>query len=265
MHAFAICCLLLTHTDDAPAKGKAPIAYAAKFSGQSYIRVRESANIIDLEGDFTVELWVRWDGRAEAMFCGKSAWPSMTLGRASKKVDNDDEKEIEEVTDECGWEIRGMIIKRRPTIVFSVGVEDKQWLHLESRIEQNGSPWHHVAVCRKQDELKMFVNGEPVANRSIKKLRLLDSPMDIHLGPQPYTNLKDKFDGSIRGFRVSSASRYDGRFKPGDQWTNDDETALLFDFLDVDGTTIHDASANGLRGECVEAKVIRRQVGLLDP
>jgi hypothetical protein len=37
-----------------------PEAHAAKFTGQSYVEIRNSTGAVNLNADFTIELWARW-------------------------------------------------------------------------------------------------------------------------------------------------------------------------------------------------------------
>ena len=52
---------------------------SAQFAGRSYIEIQKSAGALDLDHDFTIEMWAKWQ-RPDAwdVFAGDEAWPSMS-------------------------------------------------------------------------------------------------------------------------------------------------------------------------------------------
>ena len=120
----------------------------------------------------------------------------------------------------------------------------------------NSYAWFHIAVCRKANEVTMFLNGRRVANLSVAGKKLLNSPSPMYLGVRKYAHVDRFFEGRIRGFHASTAAKYTANFNPPVKLTKDDKTLVLFNFAGASGRTVVDESGNHRDGLLEGAKLV---------
>ena len=166
--------------------------HAAQFTGRSYIEIQNSAGALDLDKNFTIEMSAKWH-RPDAtdVLAGDEAWPSM-----SNEVP---------VVGEHGWTLRKHRVDNQNIIDFTVG-SDQSWLSLTAPIPANSYARFHVAICRHDDDLTMFLNGRRVGDLSVAGKKLLNSPSPMYLGVRKHAWANRTFEGQIRGFHASAAA-----------------------------------------------------------
>ena len=210
--------------------------YAARFSEQDYVEVRNSAGMLNLNRDFTIELWARWPANSKAEFlAGDEAWPEM-----SKQL---------VIDAECGWVIRYGDFFGKPSLDFNVGVKDRRkWLSTNAPVRLSDH-WHHVAACRRDGIISLYLDGVPIAETSVDGVTLVPSPTLTYLGCRKNCHVDRKFNGEIAKFRMSSMARYRDAFKPEKEWEDDDQTLVLFNVeKPVRPGFLEDASGNNRMG-----------------
>jgi len=212
-------------------QGKADLP-AAKFADKDFVEIQNSAGLLKLNSDFTIEVWCRWNERQPyASLAADELWPKMSP--QSLAVDHD-----------CGWILRREAREIKPVLQFTVGTSMGEWLFLNAALPKRRpaaglSPWQHVAVCRSADSLGMFLNGKLVATDSISGIELVASPTPLYVGTRRDAHGNSRFDGLMRAFRVSQTCRYEKGFEPATFWAADEETLVLYNFsLDDDGMVV---------------------------
>jgi len=223
-------------------KATATDGIAAQFTGRSYIEIEKSVGALDLDHDFTIEMWAKWQ-RPDAwdVFAGDEAWPSM-----SSEVP---------VVGERGWTLRKQRVDNARIVDFTVG-SDSSWLGMTAPLPANSYAWFHIAVCRNANDVMMFLNGRRVANLSVAGKKLLNSPSPMYLGVRKYAHVDRFFEGQIRGFHASTAAKYTANFNPPVKLTKDDKTLVLFNFAGASGRTVVDESGNHRNGVLEGAKLV---------
>jgi len=223
-------------------KATATDGIAAQFTGRSYIEIEKSAGALDLDHDFTIEMWAKWQ-RPDAVdvLAGDEAWASM-----SSEVP---------VVGERGWTLRKRHADNGPIVDFTVGSESS-WLGMTAPLPANSYAWFHIAACRNANDVMMFLNGRRVANLSVAGKKLLNSPSPMYLGVRKYAHVDRIFEGQIRGFHASATAKYTANFNPPVKLTKDDKTLVLFNFAEASGRTVIDESGSHRNGVLEGAKLV---------
>ena len=197
---------------------------AVQFNGQRGIRLSETTNFLDLNKDFTIEMWVHipFDKNNPLYLAGDEAWPNM---HPNVKVPRP-----------CGW-----VLRTRPDLGMGVALDftiaaelpdntDSEWIGARGQPEPERQGFQHVAVCRTEDHILLFWAGRRYAALDCKGRRFVPSPTDCFLGPRDNGFFNRMFTGQISDFRISSKARYLEDFTPADRFELDADTLLLSDF-----------------------------------
>jgi hypothetical protein len=216
--------------------------YAAHFTGKSCIEIRDSAGMLDLNSDFTIEVCAKWRA-SELLECiaGDEAWTEM-----SPEV---------KVAEECGWTLRKVRSKGRDVLEFNVGT-DHGWLGLQSRVPKQQETWTHIAICRRENMLVLYVDGKRQTSAYVKGKRLIKSPTSLFLGVRHHAHADRKFDGFVRNLRVSSVARYTTSYTPSESFTSDDDTLVLYDFAEDSKDSIQDQSSHNRNGVLNQVELV---------
>lgn len=106
--------------------------------------------------------------------------------------------------------------------------------------------WVHLAGVIKNRTVQLFVNGEPMEAKQLPDKVNSKSGKTIQLGPN--------FSGKIRGVKISKTARFDKRFDPPQQFSNDADTLALYQFNEGFGDVLKDSSGNGYDGKIEGAR-----------
>jgi hypothetical protein len=225
---------------EAPDPG--PETGALRFTGRSYVELARTRGLLDLNRDFSIEMWARWSPLAEKplYLAGDEAWPGM-----SPNV---------HVPRPCGWVLRTTAPEGgRRAVDFTIAAgsgKESQWVRVVGAPGTDSGGWQHVAVCKSADEIRVYWNGKLHARQACKGQRFVASPTDLYLGVRQDAHVDRSFDGDVREFRLSSAVLYTRDFHPEPVWhLVEDRTDLVFlDFWHNDGANIRDASGKEHHG-----------------
>src|SRR2546429_72524 len=110
--ALALAAALAVRGDEPPDPG--PVVLTQRclhFTNRDRVELKDTKGLLDLNGTFTVEAWVRWDAniRAEHYLMGDEAWPGMSPDIPA--------------TVPCGWVLRMSAPDRTGTrkLDFTIG------------------------------------------------------------------------------------------------------------------------------------------------
>lgn len=123
----------------------------------------------------------------------------------------------------------GVALSRRDTLIDPYGI----------------GRWTHVTLVCKE-KLVLYLDGQ-----------LQTATLPIRNGQQridPKQVFDLKFNGLIRGARISKGARYEKDFTPEKRLTPDKDTLALYHFEEGTGDVVQDASGNGYDGKIVDAK-----------
>ena len=214
---------------------------ALAFEKRDYVEIEGTKNF-NLSAAFTVEMWVTWSIREHdrQYLFGDEAWPGM-----SEKIP---------VKQESGCALRTTPLSRRLRAVELVLGSTNGWLVVTGKEVPELGGWHHIAVSKSPQMLRLFRDGKLDAEKTCTGVTFNSSPTNLFLGVRQYGWKDRSFQGGIRMFRISSSARYEKSFKPQRTFAQDADTVVLFDFSDVKGDRIPDVSGNNHEGLIVGAR-----------
>ncbi len=134
---------------------------------------------------------------------------------------------------------------------FTVNVEsengEKMVCTSSSKQLPGSGSWVHLAGVIKNRTIQLFVDGEPMELKQLPNNVNSKSGNAIRLGGSP-------FSGKIRGVKISKTARFDKRFDPPQQFSNDADTLALYHFNEGSGEVLKDSSGNGYDGKIEGAR-----------
>src|SRR5262249_14214505 len=134
------------------------------LTGQNRVELANTAGIIDLNGDFTVEMWVKFARGDVQYFAGDETWPGVA------KVDRP-----------SGWVLRiaedeRMNFTAGATITDRPGVE---WAQERGDVIVFDDDWHHLAVSSSREGIHVFLDGRPYLHMKTANIRFMNSPFNM--------------------------------------------------------------------------------------
>jgi hypothetical protein len=201
---------------------------------------------IDVQFDFTIELWLKLDGNTNQSGTCKTGGDSWINGNAL--VDRD-------IFDQGDFGDYGISIYGQ-RVAFGVNNGSTGNTICGSQALNDGQ-WHHIAVTREEQtgQLRIFVDGKldaqgsgPRGNISYNDARVADYVNEPHLvlGAEKHDYDRQNypsFHGWVDELRISDIVRYSGEFaRPSQPWSPDEATMGLFHFDEGSGTTVADSS-----------------------
>jgi hypothetical protein len=214
-----------------------------RFKDTDRIELEESQGLIEVNGAFTVEAWVRWeiDSTEKPQYLmGDEAWPEMSPELRAKR--------------NCGWVLRttGLEDGKKRSLDFTIGVSfngKSEWLRVLSPPQRCAEKaWQHVAICKSTERIELFWNGKLVGKKACRGLKFHEAPTNLYLGVRDHAFADRSFGGDFRAFRISSKVRYHNDFKPVKSFEKDKTTTLLLDFAAAEKDKIPDISGNNHHG-----------------
>lgn len=167
------------------------------IDGKSGIRLTDTADLVDLNKDFTIETWVRFPvaDRRMLFLAGDEAWPNM-----NPKVS---------VTRASGW-----VLRTRPgpksgvAFDFTVACEladgkKSDWITTCGEPVEVFAGFQHLAVCRLADRITLYWNGRRHASLDCTGKQLVPSPTECFVGPRENGHANRFFAGDFAEFRLS--------------------------------------------------------------
>lgn len=212
-----------------------PLRYAGIFENNAYIEIEKSEGLLDLNKDFTIEMWLGWQpsGRNE-YFAGDEAWPSM-----SSQI---------QVQHECGWVLRKLARKDYEVLDFTFGCKESGWVSVKGQFQKTTDAVHLV-VSRYRDVISVIANGQLVAQKDVKGLTILPAPTPIYLGPRKHGHQRT-FEGGIGFLRLANAAySRTAPFQPQLIEASDEHDLVFYDFRKIENGKLVDlavVSRNGL-------------------
>jgi len=201
-------------------------------------------------GDFTIEMWLK--AEPDSLL----AWGGCRAG----------------LREGTSWLAGHVVLDRSQTstasfiglslfgdaVAFGVGDED----YVEGGVCEpayfNSGEWHHLAAVREGTTLRVFVDG--TSTRALEDYQAgdlsyqgTDTPEAAAiLGGWKSRNTVAPWTGWIDDLRISTVARYPASPRPDGPLEADADTALLYHFDTIQGTTVIDSSVadpvNGTRG-----------------
>jgi len=190
-------------------------------------------------GDFTIEMWLKaepdsliaWGGCRSAVGEGTS-WLEghVVLDRTQAGAPSF-----------IGLALFG------DAIAFGVGDQD----YVEGGVCEpayfNGGGWHHVAAVREGTALRVYVDGastHPLADYQAGDLSYQGAASggNMILGGWKARNTVAPWRGWIDELRISTVARYPAEPTPDSPLEADGDTAVLYHFDDIQGSTVLDSS-----------------------
>jgi hypothetical protein len=212
-----------------------------RFRNKAYVELADSDGLLDLNGNFTIEMWVRWHEGVQYLV-GDQAWRGVAapVERAS------------------GWILR---VKpgpdRRGALELELAATNVEWLFLSGQPVLGPERWHHLAVSKTPDAARLFSNGKLYAAKPCKAEKFVPCPSPLYLGVRKDSPPDRSINAEVRAFRVSGKALYIKDFSPAQTLDKTASTLVLLDFSLGQGKTIPDLSGHNHSGTLVGAEWAR--------
>src|SRR5262249_31835123 len=157
-----------------------------------------TAGMIDLNGEFTVEMWVKF-GKELNYLAGDETWPG-----------------VAKVERPYGWVLR---IREDKRLDFTAGAGIAGRPGLQWAGGRGGGPvgcdddWHPLAVSGGREGIDVFLDGKPYLHQTKSNITFMNSPFNIFLGPAALT-IDRPVNCHFKAFRVSGKQHYSQSFTP---------------------------------------------------
>jgi serine/threonine protein kinase len=225
-----------TRPSPIPKASSSDAAPSLLLTALDHVELADTADMLDLNGAFTVEMWVHFDDGIQ-YFVGDEIWP------ASKH------RGIER---SYGWVLR---IQEDQRMNITIAGKDEEWFRFEGPTLKFDDQWHHIALSKNAKVLRVFLDGNIYLTADTAGVRFLNSPLNLFLGPNN-THLRS-INCSFRGFRVSSSQLYEAPFVPAREFSKTGDTLLLLDFSVGAGISLPDLSGKGRHGVIVGGRWLK--------
>jgi hypothetical protein len=198
------------------------------LTGVDHVELGNTAGMIDLNGPFTVEMWVKFD-RGVQYLVGDETW--IGVGPPS-------------ITRPHGWVLR--IDDERMNITLAETIK-KDWVSGVGPTIKCDDQWHHIAVSKDAKVLRIFLDGSTYLDAKTADIRFVNCPLNLFLGPSNRHSPR-AVNCSYRAFRVSDRQLYAAPFTPPREFTKTDDTLVLLDFSAGRGRVVPDQSGRDHHG-----------------
>lgn len=216
--------------------------YALRFEKQGRVELADTRDLLDLNGAFTVEMWVRPE--ENATLAGDELWPMMN-------------PQAPAVTGPSGW-----LLQNRPNgLEFTIGVAGGSYLRMTSHKPLDRTRWHHVAVSKSPTSISLYLDGQLVGLTEVAGRKFVASSTPLYLGVCKFAHQQRRFAGDVKAFRISKSARYAGsHIDPPAEFPVDDQTLCALDFGSSrgSGATIVDRSSRKHHGTITGARWIHQ-------
>ncbi len=207
-----------------------------RFKDAECVEITRTAGVLNLNGDFTIELWARWpnDGKSQ-YFATDEVWPEMNSALPVQKAG--------------GWALRYNPPGGSPGLEFAIAnAATGEWLTISCGSLTDTESWKEIAISKSSKIVRLFVNGKLRAFKAISGMRFAASPTNIFVGVRRFAYGNRRFGGDVRAFRISTTARYDADYAPAESFAPDAASLAIFEFSEGDSDFVQDLSGNGHRG-----------------
>ncbi len=212
-----------------------------------------AANVGD--GDFTIEMWVRSDGRLAT-----DSWGGCRAGAAQGVAWLDGHVLVDRsesgVPNYFGLSFFG------DAVSFGVGDDTFTEAGVCEQAFVDDGAWHHVAAVREDGSIRVYVDGTShasVGGVGGHDISFPGTSADrsslggyLVIGGRKNAGAFEPWKGWVDELRISTIARYPAVPSPTSRFEADAATAILYHFDEPDGDTITDASADMLDAEIVD-------------
>jgi hypothetical protein len=152
-------------------------------------------------GDITIEFWVNFDTLSHLHTSGHGSGASI-IGNATNEGSNN------------GWlfflDHRGLF-----TFLYSNSSGSFSGLGVNLLFPLETKRWYHIAVSRKNNTLRGFVDGSKLAETAFTTYRHSNLPLEIGRRTRStISSIQDYFAGQIQDVRISKKAVYTSNFTP---------------------------------------------------
>jgi hypothetical protein len=208
-----------------------------RLNNRDHVQLAKTEGLIDLNGSFTVEMWVRTYAGTNYLV-GDESWPNVGPPLAPN-------------IRTAGWIFR---IDDDRSFSVAIGTTTGMWWEVRGQLPPSSLDWDHFAVVKTMKELRIFRNGKLVANKTVKGEKFVPTPGDLFLGVRKDGNADRKVNAEIRAFRITKAPIYQQEFTPAPILGKTPETQVLLDLSAGHARVLSDQSGNNHHGTIAGGK-----------
>jgi hypothetical protein len=197
-----------------------------RLRNRAYVELANTRGVVDLNGTFTIEMWVRLRPGVQYLV-GDESWPG---------------------AGEPGSGARGFVIRTGGSqggnweFNFTMAFGPENWWLATGPQRRITDEWQHIAVCKTLDEVRLFWDGKLYTSRAIKGEKFIPCNSNIFLGVRRNGWQDRQVDADYRAVRISRKAVYQNDFTPPQQLDKTDDTSVLLDFSTAEGKVIPDLS-----------------------
>jgi Concanavalin A-like lectin/glucanases superfamily len=205
-----------------------------RFKDKNHVELENTRDLIDLNGTFTVELWVRLRPSTQYLV-GDESWPG--VGEAVAK--------------ESGWALRSPDGGHFEAVIAT---PPKNWFAVRGKTAvplREAKRWQHFALCKDNNATVIWWNGRLYASRVTRDRRFVPCPSNLFLGVRKNGNADRDIDADIAAFRISNVPQYHRPFTPPKNLEKTPHTLILLDIAHGKGAQVLDLSGRDHHGKLV--------------
>lgn len=199
------------------------------FDGNdSFFIYENSNNDFDISNTYTIESWIKIDSR-----------PS---GTYPVIMDRKTVFSLYLISDSnADYAVKFVARNSSGSVIASVQSDS-------SSENLNYGTWAHVAISRKGNSTKLFINGTQVNSSSDSDFSLSASSSAVNVGARYWSGYGRYLDGKIDKIRITDNAVYTGNFTPdrNEKYTADSNTRMLLALDEGTGTSLNDDADNFL-------------------
>jgi Concanavalin A-like lectin/glucanases superfamily len=212
-----------------PAWGQNQSRPCLRFRDQVNVELENTRELLDLNGSFTVEMWV-WLRSGTQYLVGDESWPG--VGEAVNRA--------------SGWVLRS----RQPGKLEAVfAIPGNDWWTVEGQWPVRIHRWLHVAVVKDDKEVRLYVDGRVCSSRKVGDQKFVYCPSSLFLGVRKNPNQDRAADADMSAFRISDKAIYRKTFRPAKTLAKTEDTLVLLDFSKGEGKRVDDLSGKDHHGD----------------
>jgi serine/threonine protein kinase len=216
-------------------------AQSLLLTGQDHVELKDTAGMIDLNGAFTVEMWVKF-GKGVQYFVGDESWLPVGWKRSVGQPG---------VKRTMGWVLR---IYQGNRLNFRAAETTGEWFEASGPVLQFDDEWHHLAVSKDARVLRLFLDGKLQASANTSATTFVNCPSNLFIGVRANEGDNRVVNCSFRAFRVSREQLYDREFTPARELAKTNDTLVLLDFSVGGGRIVPDRSGKNHDGSITGGK-----------
>jgi hypothetical protein len=218
-------------------------ARGLRFKNRDYVELANTKGMLDLNGSFTVEMWVKV----------RPGYQSLVSDNSWKGVGQPGTGPA------CGWVFATTGGGKGKPLALNVtlAATKQEWFVTAGGPHPINDQWQHIAICKTPKDVRVYWDGKLRIRTPCAGEKFIPCPGNLFLGVHKNPAKWETVDADFRAFRVSGKALYLTEFTPPRNLEKTADTLLLLDFSAAQGDQIPDLSGYKRHGTIVGAEWVR--------